>query len=248
MGKKALILGVTGHGKSHAIQFLDPKTTFVINPDNKELPWRGSERIYKSVMKSVGGVSYKSSNYAVLRGMAEIETAITIINVNRPDINCIVIDTLSHAMNRSVMDYLSVDGYAKYKLFANEFYTLMAAIDNIRPDLTVFIMAHVEVCDSIGEKKILQFQIPSGKFTREALVPESMFSVVLLSDMKMVDGKPQYFFRTQTNGLNTVKSPDGMFPPTIPNNLETVRERIALYYNSEESLPEMEEQVTADSF
>lgn len=247
MGKRALILGPTGMGKSHAIQFLDPRTTFIINPDKKELPWRGFERDYKTILKSDGGISFKNSNYAVIRGMEEIQNAIQIINSARPDITTIVIDTISHAMNKSVMDLLSVPGFDKFKTFAKEFYSLMEWLDYTRPDLMVFVTAHVEIVDAVNDKKMVQFQIPSGRFTREALVPESLFTVVLMADVTIVDNKPAYFFKTETNGFNTIKSPEGMFPATIPNNLQFVRDRMNAYYSGED-LPVIEELVLAEQF
>jgi hypothetical protein len=150
-------------------------------------------------------------------------------------------------MNKSVMDTLDVSGYEKFKKYAREFYTLMDWLDYTRPNLMVFLTAHIEVADSINEKKMLQFKIPAGKLTRDALDPESLFTVVLRSDIKMVEGKPVYFFRTQTNGSDTVKSPQGMFPPTIPNNLQIVRDQMIAYYSGAE-LPVLEEAITAESF
>jgi hypothetical protein len=41
-----LVLGEPGTGKSRAIKNLDPKTTFIIKPNNKQLPFQGAGKIY----------------------------------------------------------------------------------------------------------------------------------------------------------------------------------------------------------
>ena len=40
------IIGATGTGKSTAIKYLDPKTTYIINVAKKELPFKGAEKLY----------------------------------------------------------------------------------------------------------------------------------------------------------------------------------------------------------
>ena len=41
MSKAALIVGESGTGKSTSVSFLDPKQTFIINVQGKDLPFRG---------------------------------------------------------------------------------------------------------------------------------------------------------------------------------------------------------------
>ena len=40
------IVGATGTGKSTSIKHLDPKETYIINTAKKELPFKGSEKLY----------------------------------------------------------------------------------------------------------------------------------------------------------------------------------------------------------
>ena len=40
------IVGPTGTGKSTSIKYLDSKETYIINVAKKELPFKGSEKLY----------------------------------------------------------------------------------------------------------------------------------------------------------------------------------------------------------
>ena len=46
MGNMILVIGDPGTGKSTAIEGLDPKSTVIIKPNNKQLPFRGSSKLY----------------------------------------------------------------------------------------------------------------------------------------------------------------------------------------------------------
>jgi dephospho-CoA kinase len=46
------IVGQTGTGKSTAIKHLDPKETYIINVAKKELPFKGSEKLYNTENKN----------------------------------------------------------------------------------------------------------------------------------------------------------------------------------------------------
>lgn len=250
MARKCLILGSTGNGKSHSLKYLNPAETFIINPDKKELPWRGSEKIYVPKFKkalSDGTWVSVNANYAETRSMSEIMAIIRNIAAKNPNIKNIVIDTISHAMNKSVMANSGVTGYDKFNMFAAELYDLIELIDNLPNDLFVAIMAHTEIEDSGNETKVIQFQIPAGKLTRKVVNPESLFTTVLYAKTSIVDGKPVRYFLTQTDGINSAKSPEGMFPLTIDNNMQLVKDRMNAYYSDAE-LPEMEAKINSDSF
>ena len=251
MAKKALILGPSGGGKSHSLQYWNPAESWIINPDKKELPWRGFEQQYhyeiKDALKDGTWVSIARSNYYITRSLIEIGSILKVISDKCPKIKNVSLDTISHAMNKSVMDTLSVGGYDKFKIYAQEFYNLMEIIDGLRADLFVSVHAHVEIVEGPGGKKTVQFKVPAGKFTREVLEPESLFTVVLFCQTKLIEGLPVHYFLTQTDGTNTAKSPVGMFPLTIDNNMQVVRDRMYAYYSGGE-LADMPALLTSDSF
>lgn len=46
------VVGETGTGKSTAIKHLNPEETYIINVASKELPFRGSEKLYNTKRKT----------------------------------------------------------------------------------------------------------------------------------------------------------------------------------------------------
>ena len=63
----------------------------------------------------------------------------------------------------------------------------------------------------------------------EKLTVEGLFDIVLRTEIN-TDG---HWFRTQNNGQETVKAPEDMFEPLIPNDLAMVDKAIRKYYGLE---------------
>ena len=57
MSKLIALVGDTGNGKSHSIQFLNPKETYIISVAGKELPFKGSANIYNRDNKNYMEIS-----------------------------------------------------------------------------------------------------------------------------------------------------------------------------------------------
>ena len=235
MAQKLLILGPSGTGKSHAIKYLNPVTTIVICPDRKELPFKGSTKVYKTIFKDGSPeISRAKSNFIPVNSMKTVREIVSQIAVRRLDITTIVIDTITYAMIDSVMREIKTKGYDKFNEFADELYQMINDIPNFRDNLTVIFNAHVEN-ENIDGVASISFKIPAGRFTKEKIVPEGLFTIVLYTECVMVDGKPTYYFLTQNNGINTCKSPEGMFPSLrIENNLQYVLDCIKAYYQDEQ--------------
>lgn len=235
MAQKVLIIGASGTGKSHSIQYLNAKSTFVICPDRKELPFKGSRKAYVTNLNVDGTISYKTSNFAEINSMTVIREKIKLIAQGRPDITDVIIDTITYAMIESVMREIKTKGYDKFSEFAQELYLLLNELPALRKDLTVWVLAHAETNIVDGSSQV-QFKVPAGKLTSEKIVPEGLFTIVLYTDCSIVDGNATYCFITQNTGNNTGKSPEGMFPSLrIENNLQYVKECIHAYYNEEQA-------------
>lgn len=231
MASKILCLGESGTGKSHSIQYLNPKTTVVICPDRKELPFKGSRKTYTTVIGEDGKPKYSQSNYIEINSMKLIRELVGKIAVGRPEVKDIVIDTVTYAMIESVMREIKTKGFDKFTEFADELYQLINDIPTLRKDLNVWFMSHIEMESADGVKSY-SFKVPGGKFTREKIVPEGLFTIVLYTECVVVEGVATYCFVTQNTGNNTGKSPEGMFPSLrIENNLQYVKECIHAYYN-----------------
>lgn len=135
----------------------------------------------------------------------------------------LVIDDAQYLMANEFMRNAKVSGYQKFTDIALNFWTLVQmVISELPADVIVHFMGHIER-DSAGFEKFKTV----GKMLDEKITIEGMFTIVLKTFVR--DGK--YLFTTQTNGMDTVKSPIGMFAePTIENDLKLVDKTIRQYY------------------
>jgi dephospho-CoA kinase len=76
------IVGATGTGKSTSIKHLNPEETYIINVAKKELPFKGSEKLYNT----------ENKNYKEVDDANEITRLLKTISEKAPHIKQIVID------------------------------------------------------------------------------------------------------------------------------------------------------------
>lgn len=134
----------------------------------------------------------------------------------------IVIDDAQYLQANEYMRNAKVQGYQKFTDIALNFWTLVQmVIKELPDDVIVYFLGHIET-DANGKEKFKTI----GKMTDNYSV-EGMCTIVLKTLVR--DGK--YLFTTQTNGMDTVKSPMGMFKETeIDNDLKAVDQTIRKYY------------------
>ena len=134
----------------------------------------------------------------------------------------IVIDDATYLMVNAFMRNAKVQGYQKYIDMAYDFNSLIDAAQKLPDDKIVYFIGHSNQSDDGRE----QFKT-IGKMLDNYVTLEGKFTIVLKTVVK--DG--QYYFSTQNNGMDTVKSPMGMFyEPLIVNDLKMVDDTIREYY------------------
>lgn len=134
----------------------------------------------------------------------------------------IVIDDATYLMVNAFMRNAKVQGYQKYTDMAFDFNSLIEAALKLPDDKIVYFIGHSNQTDDGRE----QFKT-IGKMLDNYVTLEGKFTIVLKTVVK--DG--QYYFSTQNNGMDTVKSPMGMFEEAmIPNDLKAVDVAIREYY------------------
>lgn len=135
----------------------------------------------------------------------------------------IAIDDATYLIVNEFMRTAKVASFQKFTDMALNFWELVRFCnEQLPPDKIVYFIGHSEMSESGNEKfKTI------GRLLDEKVCLEGLFTIVLKTVVQ--DGK--YYFSTQTNGQDTVKSPMGMFQNKyIPNDLKIVDETIRNFY------------------
>lgn len=135
----------------------------------------------------------------------------------------IVIDDATYLMTGEFMRNAKVAGYQKFTEMAANFNTLLMRAKELPDDVVVYFFGHSER-DGDGEEKFKTI----GKLLDEKVCVEGYFTIVLKTVVQ--DGR--YLFSTRNDGMDTVKTPLGMFNDAlIENDLAAVDKTIREYYN-----------------
>lgn len=197
MGVPVLIVGESGSGKSYGIKGLPPEGTGIFSVEKGRLPFKGD---------------YKVKTRATYRDINTI--------FKEPKLKRYVIDDSQFLMVNAMFDRAKEVGYAKYTDFALDFRNLVHNVNFALPDdVIVYFLHHTETDSNTGKVKAKTV----GKMIDQYLTLEGCFDIVLLAE---VDGEGHHFV-TQSDGMTTAKSPEGMFPSLkIPNDLGLVDKAI----------------------
>lgn len=142
--------------------------------------------------------------------------------LSKPSRKAFVIDDSQYLMCFEQFARAKETGYQKFTDMAMNFYNLVKfVIDHTPDDVVVYFLHHTETND-MGKIKAKTL----GKMLDNQLTLEGLFSVVLLCK---TDGE-RHYFETQSDGYTTCKSPMGMFPPEIDNDLKMVDSSIREYF------------------
>lgn len=215
------IVGQTGTGKSTAIKHLNPKETYIINVAKKELPFKGSEKLYNA----------ENKNYKEIDDANEITRLLKTISDKAPHIKNIIIEDSNYIMGFAIVSKATEVGYMKFSVMARDMVELFREARKLRDDLKVFYFSHPEVIEDGGE--IVGYKIKTaGKLIDNQIILEGLMTVCLytyVEDSK--DGPATYNLLTNRYKKYPAKSPDGMFADIkIPNNLQLVADTIDEYY------------------
>ena len=216
------IVGATGTGKSTSIKHLNSKETYIINVAKKELPFKGSEKLYNNELK----------NYKEIDDANEITRLLKNISEKAPHIKNIIIEDSNYIMGFAIVSKATEVGYTKFSIMARDIVELFREARKLRDDLKVFYFTHPETIEDGGE--IIGYKIKTaGKLIDNQIVLEGLFTVCLYTNVEdNKDGSVTYSLLTNRYRKYPAKSPDGMFADTkITNNLQTVVDTIDEYYN-----------------
>ena len=215
------IVGSTGTGKSTAIKHLDPKETYIINVAKKELPFKGSEKLYNT----------ENKNYKEVDDANEISRLLKVISEKAPHIKNIIIEDSNYIMGFNMVAKATEVGFTKFSILAKDMVELFRTARTLRDEITVFYITHPETIEDGGE--IIGYKIKTaGKLIDNQVLLEGLLTVCLYTLVEeSKDGTASYNFVTNRFKKLPAKSPDGMFDELkIPNDLQFVVNKVNEYY------------------
>lgn len=226
MANVIIIVGDTGTGKSTAIRTLPPEKTAIINVLNKPLPFRGSSRMYNAERNNIKSFSKSGDIVAALDKLK-----------NSPFTN-IVLDDLGFSMLEEFFEKASVTGYDKFAKMGVNMQKIIAHAKSMPANKNIFLLFHVDKEDDNTKFKVkLIGKMLDDKYNPLATVTICLFTEVTFDKEK---NAVYQFITNRTIDEHSIiipaKSPDGMLPLRMPNDLQAVVDAMEAYYNEEDSI------------
>jgi hypothetical protein len=215
MSVATMILGQSGTGKTASLRNFNPDEVLLIQAVKKPLPFRSANWRRCTKADPLGSIVVTDNAPTIVGAMQRTSKPIIVID----DFQYI----LANEFMRRILDQETGNAaFAKYNEIARNAWDILMAAGKL-PDATrVYILAHTQQ-DEAGHVKVKTI----GKLLDEKITMEGLLTIVLRT--AVING--QYLFSTQNNGLDTVKSPMGMFADEhIPNDLAAVDAAICEYY------------------
>lgn len=206
MGENIIIYGKSGSGKSRSLKNFGEEEIYLINTIGKRLPFKNGFKFVTT-----------SDNLDVIRA-----------GLKKMPMKTAVIDDAGYLMTNAFMRGHATPkkGSSSFDLYndiADGFWGLLNFVKTELPeDVLVYYLLHEDTSD-YGETRLRTI----GKLLNDKVCIEGMATVVLRC---MTEGTA-HFFRTQSDGMDISKSPEGMFEELkIENDLKAVDDRIRDYW------------------
>lgn len=220
MGIPVLIIGESGSGKTYSVKNMDPEKVGIFLCEKSRLPFRKKFSVLK--VRNLERVD-ENNQKQVIRQSVIIQTVLK--NPKDPK-KIYVVDDSQYLMANEFFDRAGESGYQKFTDIGKNFRDLVHLVnDELPEDVIVYFLHHPETDQNTGKLKAKTI----GKMLDEKLTLEGCFDIVLHA---RTDGR-EHWFTTQSDGTDTAKSPEEMFPEKIPNDLALVDRTIREYYEME---------------
>ena len=216
MSIAAMILGQSGTGKSTSLRNLKPEDVLLIQAVKKPLPFRSKNWVPCTKANPTGSILVTDSSPVICGVMERTKKPIIVID----DFQYI----LANEFMRRVLDNETGNSaFAKYNEIARHAWDILMMAGKLPDSTRVYILAHTQQDDN-GHVKAKTI----GKLLDEKITMEGLLTIVLRT--AVING--QYIFTTQNSGLDTVKTPMGMFDTEhIENDLAKVDAAVCDYYS-----------------
>lgn len=213
MAIPVLVIGRSGSGKTYSLKNFKPEEVGVISVEKGRLPFKSDIKVVR--VKSLISKDDKQPDYATInRGKYSwIESV-----VEKCTAKAVVIDDSQYLLANELFDRSFEKGYDKFTQMAANFRNLIHYINEMEDEEKIVYFLHHSELDADGREKCKTI----GKMLDEKLTVEGCFDIVIYCQ--------DHEFITQSNGISTAKTPEGMFDLKIPNDLKAVDTAIREYY------------------
>ena len=212
MALPVLIIGRSGSGKTYSLKNFQPGEIGIISVEKGRLPFRSELKVVR-VPKYENSADINTYAQANAAKYAWIERTI-----EKAKTQSIAIDDTQYLLVNELFDRSGEKGYDKFVEIAKNFRDLIHFVNELDDENKIVYFLHHTESDSEGREKTKTI----GKMLDEKLTIEGCFDIVLFCQ--------DHKFFTQSNGMSTAKSPEGMFDLEIPNDLKFVDTAIREYY------------------
>lgn len=202
MGLPVLVIGESGSGKTYSLKNFEPNEVSIFSVEKARLP-------FQKKLPLLAHAKY-----------ADIEKVL-----KAPNKKTYVIDDSQYLLVNEMFDGMQagVNNFDLFKKLAMNFRNLVHYInDSLPDDIVVYFLHHTEQDKNTGKLSAKTV----GKMLNDVLTIEGCFDIVLWARL---DGM-EHVFQTQSDGMCSCKSPEGMFDKVIPNDLKAVDNRVREYY------------------
>ncbi len=215
MSIATMVLGQSGTGKTASLRNFNPENVLLIQAVKKPLPFRSAGWVPCTKGNPLGATLACDCAQTIVGAMQRTKKPIIIID----DFQYI----LANSFMRRVLDQTKGnEAFQKYNEIAKDTWDILMCAGRLDDTTRVYILAHTQEDDS-GRIKVKTI----GKLLDDKITLEGMLTIVLRT--AVING--QYLFSTQNSGIDTVKTPMGMFSDLhIDNDLAAVDAAILAYY------------------
>ena len=206
MASVIAVYGESGSGKTTSLRNLDPSYTFIIDADEKGLPWRGWRSQFNAENKNYIRANTQALAYQCMK---QIDT-----NEAYAHVKVLVIDTLNGIMVEEERIHKDEKGYDKWSDLAWNVWDIVRYANIMRDDLTVVMFAHAQVETDDNGYRFLRIKTSGRKLSKLTLESKLQNLYYAYRDE---DGS--YLFRVKSKN-DVSKCSHGLYDcETVPNDM-----------------------------
>ena len=201
MAIPVIVYGKSGSGKSRSLKNFAEDEIYLVNILGKMMPFKGTFKY----------ITQGDDLQKIMAGLAKMPT------------NAAVVDDFGYIMTNMFMrGHGAGDHFKLYNKIGDTIWNFVSFIKNLDNNKIVYLIMHDEVSDD-GFSKLRTI----GKLLDQKVCIEGMVTVVLRSVIK----GDRHLFRTNSDGNDLAKSPEGMFPEAeMENDLKAADAMIRAYW------------------